>query len=400
MFTFFGVAPLDKNEKLISRILYFCDLDTLTQARQVSRSWRTAVINMVTRKRIFTNTLQKCDYFTRISFTGFDLERLSGGLTNTTFKIVISNQPYVARLPGKQTDLYINRQSEYVNASIATQCGINAEIVYYDVDKGSQITAFLKKPVSMDAASIQSETNLKAAIQTLSSIHHCGKKFANDIDVFERNDIMLRIIAGKSGKALTDYESLREVMQKIRKIVSSLNMPKTACHNDTTPTNFVYSEDRMYLIDWEYSGNNYPIWDLVCLAMESNFTPEKREEMLKMYYGNPSQEIRNLFQVLMPVYEYWVSLWSGVQIANSNVVDGIEGLAALESSRLQGCQKTIQSETFKSALESLESLTANKVQYTADTNIEVFGIFPSEFPKGNTDSRAPDSRPDHAPPHY
>lgn len=376
MFRLFGNDQLDKSENLISSIFFYCDSITLTDASTVNQSWHAAIHAMFIRKTIYENILKKCDYFTHIHFEAFDINQLNGGLTNTTFKLTIHGNQYAVRLPGNKTENFINRKAEYHNASMATDKGINATIVYYDIEKGAQVTVFLENPISMTSTSIQTENNLHAAISSLLKIHQCGRPFATDIDIFKRNEEMLNIIALRPGEAFSTCQLISKRMEQIQTVIQSLNLAKVACHNDTTPTNFILSNDNMYIIDWEYSGNNYPIWDLVCLAMEAEFPQELIIKTLELYYGRCNQSLLNLFTVLMPVYELWVALWAGIQIANNNLVDGIEKIKALETSRLEGCQRLLDSPAFQQALDSLrETAVINKAIRMAESARLIFGIF-------------------------
>ena len=41
----------------------------------------------------------------------------------------------------------------------------------------------------------------------------------------------------------------------------------------------------MWIVDWEYSGMNDPLWDLGDLSVEAEFGPEQDEELLAAYFG-------------------------------------------------------------------------------------------------------------------
>ncbi len=59
------------------------------------------------------------------------------------------------------------------------------------------------------------------------------------------------------------------------------------CHNDTVPENFVKDiNERMYLIDWEYSGLNDPMWDLAAHSIECDFSEDDEELFLNLYFNN------------------------------------------------------------------------------------------------------------------
>ena len=86
-------------------------------------------------------------------------------------------------------------------------------------------------------------------------------------------------------------------------------MERCACHNDAVPENFIVAEDgRMYLLDWEYSGDKDPMADFAALFLESGFTPENQDFVLREYFEgdipvNAYKKIR-CYQVL------WDCLWA------------------------------------------------------------------------------------------
>lgn len=52
------------------------------------------------------------------------------------------------------------------------------------------------------------------------------------------------------------------------------------------PENFIKSGEDIYLIDWEYSGMNDPMWDLAAHSLESGFSKNEEKEFLSFYFPN------------------------------------------------------------------------------------------------------------------
>lgn len=355
MLRFFGKPAIDNNEKLRSTILLHCSYETLLNAKTVNSSWRQAIQQMDYRKTIYETMLMQCNFFTNVYFHSFEMTQLSGGLTNCSFKITVSGQALVARIPGKSTSEYIDRNAEYQNANFAYQCNINSKILYYDINNGSQISVFLNHPKPMTKEKIKSHQYFDKVIKALLTVHQSKNPFVNDIDIFSRNADMLKIITENQPSSLFRYASLNQKMLLISEVVTSLDLPKVPCHNDTTPSNFISSDKKMYLIDWEYSGNNYAIWDLVCLAVEADLSQTKVNKMLKIYYGHVTPEISHLFTALQPVYEYWVALWAGTQISKKNYIDDPDNLISMEKIHLEKCKRSTTSSAFKKAIEYLQN---------------------------------------------
>ena len=93
------------------------------------------------------------------------------------------------------------------------------------------------------------------------------------------------------------------------------------CHINACPGNFVESEGEVKLIDWEYSGNSDPMWDLVFLSIEAEFTPQQERQMFECYFGSQDKtEAMQRFMLYKPVYHLWAILWASVQLANENLL--------------------------------------------------------------------------------
>lgn len=72
------------------------------------------------------------------------VERLSGALTNASYKVTTDGGVYVLRLAGAGTSEYVDRVSEEHNARIAAGVGVNAEVLYFDARDGTMLTRFVE----------------------------------------------------------------------------------------------------------------------------------------------------------------------------------------------------------------------------------------------------------------
>src|SRR5258708_38291718 len=60
------------------------------------------------------------------------IQTLSGGLTNSNFKVQVDDTPYFVRLPGASTDLLaINRDNEVHNSKAAFVAGVCPKGLYH-----------------------------------------------------------------------------------------------------------------------------------------------------------------------------------------------------------------------------------------------------------------------------
>jgi hypothetical protein len=101
--------------------------------------------------------------------------------------------------------------------------------------------------------------------------------------------------------------------------LSARPLPSVACHCDPLCENFLDTGERMWIVDWEYSGMNDPMWDLGDLSVEGGFGPDQDEEMLAAYFGGPVPEAdRARMVIYKAMCDLLWTLWGLIQLANGN----------------------------------------------------------------------------------
>lgn len=115
----------------------------------------------------------------------------------------------------------------------------------------------------------------------------------------------------------------------------------------------------MVLIDWEYCGNNDPIWDLVTLSIEAEFTSEQVKQMFLVYFSNSKDDhderAQQRYIVYKAVYALWAVLWAQVQLANANHAFTKEDLIEMIKKRTNEYDQTIASDEYKNAFNAIKS---------------------------------------------
>jgi hypothetical protein len=81
------------------------------------------------------------------------IEHLSGGLTNTNYKVLVNGKPFFVRVPGEGTELLaIDRNNEYHNTNSAANAGIAPKVLNYFPQYNVMILEFLDgKTMSKDS---------------------------------------------------------------------------------------------------------------------------------------------------------------------------------------------------------------------------------------------------------
>ena len=107
---------------------------------------------------------------------------------------------------------------------------------------------------------LQSRPNLMKLLQFLQTIHASGKELRGEFAPFEEIKKYESLIEEKIPYA--NYEAVRNAVFSLGKRLADLGVDRKSCHIVLVPENFIESpQGRLYLIDWEYSSMNDPMWD-------------------------------------------------------------------------------------------------------------------------------------------
>ncbi|SFB25456.1 MULTISPECIES: phosphocholine cytidylyltransferase/choline kinase family protein [unclassified Bacillus (in: firmicutes)] len=232
-----------------------------------------------------------------------------GGMTNKNYKAAIAGEEYVVRVSGVGTDKMINRIEEKMNAEQASKLGINPEQLYFNEKTGLKIVRFIENAETLNPKTAKRVDNIHSVVKILQQLHQSDIEMMNEFDTFQKlsHYELLAIEAGAD--FFEDYETVRNDVFRLKRFYDQLNVEMTPCHNDTVPENFVKSsEEKLYLIDWEYAGKNDPLWDLAAFSLECGFS-EAEEELLLNKYRNGQETIEDRQRILIAkIYQDF--LWS------------------------------------------------------------------------------------------
>ena len=91
------------------------------------------------------------------------------------------------------------------------------------------------------------------------------------------------------------------------------------CNNDLLAGNFIDDGEHLWLIDYEYSGNNDACFELGNTSTECDLDDDQVEALVAAYYGrlSPRQLARVRLQALVSAYGW--SLWGAIQAAASSL---------------------------------------------------------------------------------
>lgn len=235
-----------------------------------------------------------------------------GGMTNKNYKVTINEEEFVVRVSGNGTEDMINRIEEKLNSQLASSIGINPEQLYFNEKTGLKIARLIPDAETFNAKTARREENLIKVANILKTLHQSDLVMENVFNVFETMEQYERLVVKAKGTFFEGYSEVKQQVSVLKDFYHGLNIELTPCHNDTVPENFVKSgDDKLYLIDWEYSGMNDPLWDLAAFSLESELLPLE-ETLLLLEYFDGTVSIEHRQRVLLnKIFQDFVwSIWT------------------------------------------------------------------------------------------
>ena len=246
---------------------------------------------------------------------------LPGGLTNVNVRVTTDDRlepalDLVVRCShGDPTLLGIDREAEHRNTVAAAAAGVGAPVLEFRPELGMLVIGYLPGRALTDGDFADSDvlTRAAAAVRAL----HGGPRFAGDFDMFARQAAYLRTIRERGFRLPSGYDEHADDWSRVRRALAVTAPATVPCNNDLLAANFIDDGARVWLIDYEYSGNNDASFELGNTVAECGFTPEMTEAWTEAYFGTPSSAdlARVRLQALCSSYGW--SLWGFIQAAAS-----------------------------------------------------------------------------------
>lgn len=230
-----------------------------------------------------------------------------GGMTNQNYLVKTTNKQYIVKFFGKGTEKLINRQDEKYNLELLKDLDLDVKNYLFDIEAGIKVNEYIESAITLDSTSIKTKFDKIAPI--LQTIHASGKELRGEFAPFEEIKKYESLIEEKIPYA--NYEAVREEVFSLEKRLADLGVDRKSCHIDLVPENFIESpQGRLYLIDWEYSSMNDPMWDLAALFLESEFTRQEEEDFLSHYESDQTPVSREKIAIYKILQDAIWSLWT------------------------------------------------------------------------------------------
>ena len=156
---------------------------------------------------------------------------------------------------------------------------------------------------------------IAAACRTL----HGAGRFNGDFDMFEVQASYYATATAAGMRIPAGYDNLMPAFMAARQALAARAEGTVPCNNDLLAANFIDDGERIWLIDYEYSGNNDPCFELGNIAGECGLDDEALAALVTAYYGRPRPSRIARARLFTLVSQYGWTLWGAIQHSASQL---------------------------------------------------------------------------------
>lgn len=247
-----------------------------------------------------------------------DVSDLSGGLTNRNLKVTTPEGVYVARLSSPESALLaIDRANEHANSRAAAESGAAPAVIAFAPEVSVLVVGFIEAATWTDDDVLLPENASRVADACRRL--HAGPRFVNDFDMLRLQPQYLSLVRQRGFRLPDRYLDFAPHVAALGAALAVRPQATVPCNNDLLAANILDAGDRLWLIDYEYSGNNDPFFEIGNLWSEAAGTPEDLERLVAAYVGHPSTALTARARLWGLMSKYGWMLWASIQDGTSDL---------------------------------------------------------------------------------
>lgn len=275
-----------------------------------------------------------------------------GGMTNLVHRVDVAGRSVIVRIPGEGTEEYIDRSVEAHNSRAAARAGVSPKVVFADPATGLMITETVPDIETMTPDLFASRAGSPArAGAALAKLHNSGETFEFRFELFSMIDDYLKHLSTKDVDLPDGYHDVVAAAEPVKAALQAADLPLGPCHCDPLCENFLDDGSVMWIVDWEYSGMNDPLWDVGDLSVEAGMNADQDAELMRAYFGRePTAAETGRMVIYKAMCDLLWTLWGLIQHADDNPA---EDFWAYATGRFERCKKLMQDPVFQDHVDAV-----------------------------------------------
>lgn len=240
---------------------------------------------------------------------------VGGGISNSNWRVWIAGEPksFFVKIPGRGTEMFINRAVALEASLKAEAAGIGPKVQHLQAPDGVEIVEFVEGYRTASNRDFLRTPVRDAVIAAYRKLHGCTP-LSQTKTVFDMIEEHLNQIAQVSASMPAAAAGLITAYRQARQALEASGLDFVPCFNDPMPGNFLLSaSDHLVLIDYEYASNNDRCYDLGAWSTEMFFDEAIERTMIEAYFGAFDQRMMNRVTVYKALADIKWTLWSMLQ---------------------------------------------------------------------------------------
>jgi thiamine kinase-like enzyme len=243
---------------------------------------------------------------------------VSGGLTNKNYIVLVEGKPFFVRIPGESTELLaVDRRNEYFNTRAAAETGVGPQVYYYLPEFQVMVLEYLEGTTMSNPA--LNATGMPSKIAHAIKRLHGGPRFLTDFNMFRLTEYYLDICKQRDIHIPDGYMERLPTIRLIEQALAVHPLPTMPCNNDLLAENYIYDGKSLSIIDYEYSGNNDPCFELGNTCQELQYDEDRITEVCEGYFGSPMVDKISRMRLNMIMSDVGWALWAAIQAKISKI---------------------------------------------------------------------------------
>ena len=237
---------------------------------------------------------------------------IAGGLTNRNFRVEVDGVPHFVRIPGTATELLaVDRANELANTRAAADAGVGARVLHHLPEWNVIVLEWLDARTMSNAAFQRAgePTRIARSLRRL----HAGPRFRDDFDMVALTARYLGVIDDRGFAVPAGYREHLDAVPRIGAALRARPLPTMPCHNDLLAENYLDGGERLWIVDYEYSGNNDPSFEVGNTAQELEFDEPRLRELVAAYFGDARPALMARCRLQMIMSDVGWTLWAAIQ---------------------------------------------------------------------------------------
>ena len=241
---------------------------------------------------------------------------INAGITNINFEVIVGGKSFFLSIPSSSSELLnIDYKNKYYNNKICGKINISPKVTHFIESENLLVTEFIESKLST-LEIFQSSRKIEQLVKNIKLLHN-AKPFLRIFNMFSQissyqNILKRDYLPKKLFKYVNDIKTLKQKLH----ISNDILVP---CHNDLLSANIINKDNQIFIIDFDYSGNNDPCFELGNLSVEMEYDDEQINKLVRSYYGEINENIISRVNLQGVVSDIGWSLWSYVQVKSSNL---------------------------------------------------------------------------------